>query len=112
MRIAVLILGIFATIAITLQSCAVGVIGTVAATKEPSGAIGMGVAIFYSLGTAFSYGLPFVAAPMFLFAALMGFSAKSFPDLHVWAWIAVALACMSVIGGISPRRSKKKLTAG
>src|SRR4051812_26705432 len=108
MRIAVLIIGIFAIIAITFQSCTVGVLGTVIAAKDNSGAKGMAVVVFYVLGTAFAYGLPFVAAPLFLCAALIGFSAKNFPDLHVWAWIAVFLACMSVIGGIGRRREKKR----
>jgi hypothetical protein len=110
MRIAVLILGIFATMAITFQSCTVGVLGTVIAANENRGAQGIAVALFYLLGTAFAYGLPFVAAPMFLLAAAMGFASTNFPDLKVWAWIAVALAIMCIIGGIARRRARKRAT--
>jgi hypothetical protein len=108
MRLAVLILGIFATIAITFQSCALGVLGTVASNNHNLGTQGLAVALFYILGTAFAYGLPFVAAPMFLLAAAMGLSSTNFPDLKVWGWIAVALSVMCIAGGIARRRARRR----
>jgi cytochrome c biogenesis protein CcdA len=79
MRIAVLILGIFATMAITFQSCTVGVLGTVIAANENRGAQGIAVALFYLLGTAFAYGLPFVAAPCFCWLRLWALRQRTFP---------------------------------
>jgi len=57
MRLAILIISIFATIAISLQSCAVGTVGMIAAPAgDHSGAQAAAVAIFYALGSAFAYG--------------------------------------------------------
>ena len=102
---------IFATIAITAQSCTLGVLGTVVSDNHNLGGQGLAVALLYVLATAFAYGLPFVAAPIFLLAAAMGLSSTNFPDLKVWGWIAVAIAVMCIAGGIARRRARRALSA-
>lgn len=104
MRIAVLIISLFLTVIIGLQSCAVTVGGSLAKDQATSagGAGGVVVAFLFVLGAAFSMGLPRVSQIVFLLASAVAFIAASgeskYQDMNVWGAVALILAVMSYLG--------------
>ena len=113
MRVAALILSLFVSLAVLLQSCTVGLGGRVTGAEELSeaGAGGMLVAFVFMTGAAFALGLPLVSMLVFILAGLLALfvgETANFPDMIIWGYIAFVLALMSLVGSWELRRKKRR----
>lgn len=118
MRIATLILGLFFSGMMMLQSCTImglsGIADTLSNTTENSAssiaaAGGFMAGILALIAVAFVLKLPFVSIIVYLLAALFAFSsADNFPDMGYYGWGLLALAVMSLIGWLGLRKEKKE----
>ena len=111
MRIAILVVSIFLTIIVGLQSCTVMVGAGLAKNQALSGGGSAGVfmAFLFVLGAAFAMGLPRFSMIAFGIAAATGFLAGSttrFHDLSIWAGVSLLLAIMSYFGVRELKRKK------
>ena len=73
MRIAVIIIALCVFVILLLQSCAVGVGGSLgnSETLRQGASIGLMLAFMYVLGAAFASGVPLVSTVVFAFGALV-----------------------------------------
>ncbi len=111
MRIAVMIISLFLTLIVGLQSCALFAGGGMIKDQAVSGggAMGILVALLFVVGGAFAMGMPRVSMVAFFAAALLGIgvgSSGAFPDLTIWGVVALALCAMSYFGSRELDRSK------
>ena len=123
MRIAALVLGLFLTIGVLVQSCVVlvgsevvseldeqlGTGETAAELEEASGAAAVGilVAVMALVGAAFALGLPRVSAIAYGLGAILGIEtghSSEFTDLAVWGYLMIGLAALSYFGQRRERR--------
>ncbi|MBZ9850299.1 hypothetical protein LB565_20165 [Mesorhizobium sp. CA14] len=108
MKIAVGIIGILLGIITMLQSCAVATGGNILANQELAGAgsVGVLVGLLFFVGGAFAFGLPLVAAIVFVVGSFFALIAiNAFPDMKVWAVADLLLAAMAFFAWRSARRS-------
>ncbi|MGD9744326.1 MAG: hypothetical protein AB7V53_16910, partial [Dongiaceae bacterium] len=99
MKIAVGIIGIVIGLLALLQSCVATTAGRLAQKPEmvQAASLGVGAAFFTFIAGAFAFGLPLVAAIIFVLAALMAFmAAGAFPDMGIWGAVDIILAAMSL----------------
>lgn len=116
MRIAVLIIALFLTVVVSLQSCAVFVGSGIAKNEALSqgGAVGLLVSLLFVIGAAFALGVPRVSQIVFTIAAAFAFLAasKEYPDMNVWGVAALILAVMSYFGVREARKLKAQSAKG
>lgn len=110
MKIAVGIIGIVLGLLALLQSCVATMAGGM--TEKPelveAASLGLGAAIFTFIAGAFAFGLPLVAAIIFVFAALLAFAAAGpFPDMGVWGTVDIILAAMALFAWYRQRKAKQ-----
>lgn len=109
MKIAIGIIGIMLGIIVLLQSCTVGTASHMmgdAATGD-AGSLGILAGLLLFVGGAFAFGLPIVSAVTFTLAGLIAFAGSAkFPDLKVWALIALAMAVMAFFTWRSAKKKK------
>lgn len=103
MRIAVLIIALFLTLIVGLQSCAITAGGGMTRNTElyGAGAGGILLALLFMLGAAFVMAMPRVSMWLFGAATLIGLGvglSTTFKDLTIWGIVALALAVMSFFG--------------
>ena len=114
MRIAVIIIALCVFVILLLQSCAVGVGGSLgkSETLSQGAAIGVMLAFMYVLGAAFASGVPLVSTVVFAFGALVaipaGAQAGGFSDLTIWGWLSAILAVLSIFGWREKKRREAK----
>ena len=114
MRIAVIIIALCVFVIFLLQSCAVGVGGSLgkSETLSQGAAIGVMLAFMYVLGAAFASGVPLVSTVVFAFGALVaipaGAQAGGFSDLTIWGWLSAILAVLSIFGWREKKRREAK----
>jgi hypothetical protein len=111
MRIAVMIIALAVSLILLLQSCAVGVGGSLQGTEslKEGAAIGVMLAFCYIVGAAFVIKLPIISIVVFAFGAVIAISTgynSGFTDLKVWGWLAAIFAVLSYFGH---REKKRKL---
>lgn len=114
MKIATGIIGIVLGLLTLLQSCLATTAGNLAGKQELSqaGSLGVGAAFLTLFAGAFAFGLPLVAAIVFVLAALMAFmAAGAFPDMGVWGTVDIILAGMSFFAWHRQRRAKHAAAA-
>jgi hypothetical protein len=114
MRIAVMIVSLALFLILLLQSCAVGVGGSLSSsdTLQQGAAIGALLAFVYVLGGAFVMGLPLISGALFTIGALIAIPAgyqSGYSDLKVWGWLSAVLALFSFFG-YHERKHKKGRT--
>lgn len=98
MKVAVGIIGILLGLVSMLQSCAVATGGSIAANQDLAGAgsVGVLVGLLFFVGGAFAFGLPLVAAIVFVVGSLFAFlAANAFPDMRIWAFADIILGVMA-----------------
>lgn len=88
---------------IGLQSCAVGVGGSILGEEDLSqgGSVGIFIALLYIIGAAFSIGKPIVSTIVFGIAAFFAFTVgvtTSFSDMKVWSFVSLVLSILSYFG--------------
>lgn len=106
-----MIISLFLTLVVGLQSCALFAGGGLARDQAVSGggAVGILVALLFIVGGAFAMGIPRVSMFAFAVAAALGFAVGtggSFRDMTIWGFVALGLAVMSYFGERELRRSK------
>jgi hypothetical protein len=112
MRIAVMIIALCVFVVLLLQSCAVGVGGSMgkSETLKEGAAIGVMLAFIYVLGAAFALRLPLISTIVFAFGAVVaiptGYQTGGFSDLIIWGWLSVILAILSILGQREKKRSQ------
>lgn len=107
MKLAAGLIGIFLSLLVMLQACAIFAGGSVTQNETigGAGAVGLVVGFLYFLGGAFSFGLPIVAVVIYALAGLLALAiAGDFPDMQIWAWVSFALAAMAFFAWRSARR--------
>ena len=112
MRIVVLIISLGLMLVIGLQSCTVGIGGSIVKDEGMSqgGAVGLLIAFMYLIGAAFSLGKPVVSMVVFILAGLLGFmvsATTSFSDMGIWGGISLVLAIFSFFGKRDLLKKKK-----
>jgi hypothetical protein len=112
MRIAVMIIALAVSIFIVLQSCAIGVGGTLLNSQslKEGAAIGLLLAFLYVLGAAFAIGVPLISTAMFAVGALIAIPIgwRTGSDLQVWGWLSAILAVLSIFGFREKRRKQQR----
>ncbi len=103
MRVAVMIIGLFCTIMLLVQSCTVFVGGEIFSEEGLSqgGAVGVFVGFLFMIGSAFALKIPKVSIIIFAIGAVVGFVAGAtteFSDMTFWAVTAVILSILSFVG--------------
>jgi hypothetical protein len=116
MRIAILILGLAATVLVGAQSFFGYVIEGIAeqGRQQEAAAVGLLVALLFLIGTAFVLGVPLVSALAFLLAAAVAIptgTSTSYSDLVLWGWVGIILAAMSFVAFYMKRRRRKRARA-
>jgi uncharacterized protein (DUF1499 family) len=111
MRIAALIISLACFALIVLQSCAVGVGGSLGHLEslKQGAAVGAVLAFVYILGAAFVMGFPLVSAALFAIGAVISIPAgydTGYSDLMLWGGLAVILAFLSIFGYREKRGEK------
>ena len=112
MRVAVLVISLAVFVILLLQSCAVGVGGSLQASEglKQGAAIGVLLAFIYILGAAFALGAPIVSTVAFALGALVAIPAGTqtgFTDLQVWGWLSAFLAVLAFFGHREKRKRKQ-----
>jgi hypothetical protein len=113
MRIAVMIIALVVFIFITLQSCAIGVGGSLQNSEslKEGASIGVLLAFLYVLGAAFAIGVPLISTVAFAVGALVAIPAGAktgYSDLQVWGVLSAILAILSIFGFLEKRRKQKR----
>lgn len=114
MKIATGIIAIMLGLLVLLQSCTIGAGSSLLGDQATAdaGAVGIIAGFFLFVGGAFSFGLPMIGGIMFLVAALVAFTGvEQFPDLQVWAVLALVLAGMSLFAWRSDRKKRQASSA-
>ncbi|MER8646819.1 hypothetical protein [Mesorhizobium sp. M1252] len=107
MKIAVGIIGILLGLVSMLQSCAVATGGNILENKDlvGAGSVGLLVGLLFFVGGAFAFGLPLVAAIVFVLGSLFALlAASAFPDMYIWAVADLILAAIAFFAWRSGRR--------
>lgn len=116
MRIATLILALVLMVVVGMQSCALGIGGSIAKDESLSGGGGLGflVTVLYLIGAAFAVGKPSVSMFAFLLAAFFAFiggSSTKFHDLTIWGFVSLFLVALSFLGWRERRRPTTQSSA-
>jgi len=112
MRVAVMIVGLVLMIALFVQSCGVGIAGSLSNDESTTGggAVGIVVAFLFLLGSAFAIGVPTLAMILFLLAGLLAMgvaSSSGFSDLQIWGIISLVLAMLCFFSRREKRRKQQ-----
>lgn len=102
MKIAIGIIAIVLSFIVTMQALAVTGLSGMAGEEsaQQSGAIGILIGLLIFIGGAFSFGLPRVAAALFIIAFLLSWIAKKdFPDMQLWGWVAAIFSVLLNLWG-------------
>ncbi|WP_018700326.1 hypothetical protein [Amorphus coralli] len=113
MKIAVGLIGIFLSLLILLQSCAISAGSSLIddQTTFEAGVVGVMVGFLFFFGGAFAFGLPIVSVVLFALGGLFGLAAaKDFPDLQIWGFVSLGLAVLALIVWRQSRRHRQKAT--
>ncbi|MBW9090038.1 hypothetical protein JNB91_19705 [Rhizobium wenxiniae] len=114
MKTATGIIAIMLGLLVLLQSCAIGAGSSLLGDQATAdaGAFGITAGFFLFVGGAFSFGLPMIGGMVLLVAALVAFTGvDQFPDLQVWAVLALVLAAMSLFAWRSDRKRRQASSA-
>lgn len=110
MKIATGIIAIMLGLLVLLQSCTIGAGSSLLGDQATAdaGAVGIIAGFFLFVGGAFSFGLPMIGGIVFVVAALVAFTGvEQFPDLQVWAVLALVLAAMALFAWRSDRKKRR-----
>jgi hypothetical protein len=110
MRIALGIVGIFLSMVMMLQSCAITGVGGLTDDIEfgAAGALGVFAGFIFFVAAALSFSLPRAAGIVFLLSALLAVAgAQEFPDLSIWATLALIMGTFALISGYMAKKKKK-----
>ncbi|WJH38895.1 hypothetical protein N7E02_18335 [Aliirhizobium terrae] len=114
MKIATGIIAVMLGLLVLLQSCTIGAGSSLLGDQATAdaGAVGIIAGFFLFVGGAFSFGLPMIGGIVFLAAALVAFTGvEQFPDLQVWAVLALVLAAMALFAWWSDRKKRQASSA-
>lgn len=108
MKIAAGLISILFSAIIFLQSFVVSVGGGILNDKASAegGAVGILVALLFFVAGAFAFALPKVAMVVSMIAGLFAFMnwvGGNFPDMGVWAFLALCLAALEFYAGRKPK---------
>lgn len=113
MKIAAGLISILFSAFIFLQSFVLSVGGSVFDDKTTAagGAVGIIVALLFFIAGAFAFALPKVAMVVSIIASLFAFMnwvGGDFPDMAVWAVIALGLAAMEYFAARKPKKAAEQ----
>lgn len=106
-----MIISLFLTLIVGLQSCTLFAGGGLIKDHSLSGggAMGILVTLLFIIGAAFAMGVPRVSMVAFFAAGLIGLSVGSsgaFDDMTIWGVVALILCAMSYFGSRKLDRAK------
>ena len=112
MRIATLIIGLFLTVGLFIQSLTVSALSDAANTKDDGadGALGVGISVIWLVAIALVIPWPLVSVVLFSLGGVLGLaggSSTEFSDLTIWGVVSFILALFAFLGW----RGKKKQQA-
>lgn len=113
MKIAVGLIGIFLSLMILLQSCAITAGSSLIddQTTFNAGAVGVMVGLLFFVGGAFAFGLPSVSIVLFTLGGIFGLAAaQDFPDLQIWGFVSFGLAVLAFAVWRAGRKHQAKAT--
>jgi hypothetical protein len=116
MKIASGILSLILGLMISLQSCAVGIGGSILDEESATqgGSVGFFVALLFFIGGAFSFALPKVSMVVMIIAGFLGIAAGSttvYSDMTVWGVVALILAVLNYFGSREKKKKEDTTTA-
>ncbi len=116
MKIACGILSLVFFLIILLQSCAVGIGGSIFGEESATqgGSVGIFVALLFLIGGAFSFGLPKVSMVIMAIAGILGIAAgqtTTYSDMTFWGVVALILAVLNFFGSRKKKTKKDATTA-
>lgn len=110
MKLATGLIGIFLSLLVMVQACAIFA-GSSMAEDQPlgeAGAVGLLVGGLLFLGGAFAFGLPAVSMVIFAIGGLLAVAISgTFADMWIWGLVSFALAIMSFFAWRSARKARK-----
>lgn len=116
MKIASGILSLIFGLLIFLQSCVVGVGGSIFGEESAAqgGSVGFFVAILFIIGGSFSFALPKVSMVIMTLAGILGIAVgatTAYGDMTVWGVIALVLAALNFFGSRKKKTKEDTTTA-
>lgn len=109
MRIAVLIIGLLLGLLMFMQSFTIMALGGAIGSDDPSGALGVMVAVLWLIGCGFVIGFPRTSTILFVVAAVLAIATGAntdYSDMTMWGFVSIGLAVMSFFGWRGKKRDE------
>lgn len=110
MKLATGLIGIFLSLIVMVQACAIYAGGSLASNQSfgEAGAVGVMVGVLLFLGGAFAFGLPLVACVIFTLGGLLAMAISgTFADMWIWGLVSFGLATMALFAWRSASKARK-----